>query len=78
MPSKYVPQYLITLKSHVRDDARHHRAPSWQPSYTPLLKTHKLNIHHKDRKPATSKQSEHTHRQGTLDTHQKKVTAWSV
>ena len=57
----FVPQYLITLKSHVRDDARHHRAPSWQPSNnTPLQKTHKLNIHHKDRKPATSKQSEHT------------------
>ena len=25
---------LIMLKSHVRDDARHHRAPSWQPSNT--------------------------------------------
>ena len=24
------------LKSHVRDDARHHRAPSWQPSNTPV------------------------------------------
>jgi hypothetical protein len=40
--------FLILLKSHVRDDARddvrHHRAPSWQPSNTPLPKTDKLRV----------------------------------
>ena len=29
-------QFLIMLKSHDRDDARHHRVPSWQPSNTPV------------------------------------------